>query len=57
MIVEFKYEIGQTVTIKALKVEGIVNAVTKDKDGLCYAIIYWWDGKRNREWLLEIELT
>ncbi len=57
MTVEFKYETGQKVIIKALNIKGIVNAVTKDKDGLCYAIIYWWDGRRNREWILEIELT
>lgn len=51
-----KFEIGQTVRIKALKIEGTVTAFLRDSEGFQMKVVYWWEGNRKAEWLFEFEI-
>ena len=56
-IVEFKYDIGDEVKIKAVSVNARVNAMLLDSTGVQYHVIYWDDGERRLEWVYEWELS
>jgi len=55
-IVRFRYKIGENVLILALDLYGKIFARCDRGNYHEYRVIYWSDGKRNDEWLLESEL-
>jgi hypothetical protein len=56
--VKFKFHIGESVFIKALEtIKGTVLARCDRGNFKDYRIIYWYNGTRHDEWLLENELS
>lgn len=53
--IEFQYDIGDNIKIKAIEIEGRIDAMLFDSGGCQYRVIYWYDGKRNQLWLYEWE--
>lgn len=56
MTVDFKYGVGDVVMIKALSMQGHVDAMSVDRLGLMYRVVWWWECKRNTEWLYDWEI-
>lgn len=54
--VNFVYDIGDAVTIKALKLDATVIGLMRDSDGTSYRIVYWADGERRVEWVFAWEI-
>ena len=53
----FLYEIGQTVTVLPLNCAGhVTQRCDRGAGQHDYQVVYWWDGKRQVEWLLLHEL-
>lgn len=53
---EFAHNIGDTVIIKDIEMQGRVDAVMQDVSGQRFQIIYWWNGSRNSVWMNEWEI-
>lgn len=53
---EFEFGIGAKVTIKAISVPGIVDAVMSTTGGSEYRVVYWWNGGRLSQWVYASEL-
>ena len=47
----FDFAIGQDVVIKELSVRGRVDGISVDSASVRYAVVYWLNGKREREHL------
>lgn len=56
MIIEFKFTIGQRVTIIEIKRPGIVTGMSFDEVGRQIRVAYWNDGKRCTDWMYETEV-
>ena len=56
MIIETKYDLLEVVHIKALDLDGIVDAISYNTYGLTYEVIYWYNSVRQSEWVYEFEL-
>ena len=58
MTIEAKCSLGDTVRIKALEgADGVCVSIWVTSIGLQYELVYWNDGKREKEYFLEFELT
>ena len=56
MTVDFTFEIGQSVKIKAIGMIGVVDSLTIDINGKQYRVVYWNDGSRCSVWMYEWEI-
>lgn len=54
--VEFEYDLGQAVRIKAIDMVGRVDSLSLDNNGHTYRVVYWNDGSRNQVWMYDWEL-
>lgn len=54
--VEFEYEIGAPVRIKAIDMNGKVDSLSLDNNGKMYRVVYWSNCTRNQVWMYEWEL-
>ena len=54
--VEYRFNIGDTVEIKAIGMLGRVDAAMTSKDGEEYRVAYWNDGQRHSVWLYHWEI-
>ena len=57
MKVDYKWGIGDRVTVAEITRPAVVDAVMSSKGAVEYRIIYWDDGVRNVVWVYEWELT
>lgn len=53
---EFEFGVGASVTVKAIAVPAIVDAVMFTTGGSEYRVVYWWDGGRRSQWVYGSEL-
>jgi len=56
MTVDFEYEIGQMVKVKAIGMLGSVDSLSLDCNGKQYRVVYWNDGQRHSVWMYGWEL-
>lgn len=54
--VEFEYDLGQAVRIKAIDMIGRVDSLSLDNNGHTYRVVYWNDGARCQAWMYDWEL-
>ena len=54
--VEFEYDIGQSVKVKAVEMLGRVDSLSLDNNGKMYRVVYWNDGVRQQVWMYEWEI-
>lgn len=54
--VEFDFDIGQTVRIKAISMTGRVDSLSLDNNGKTYRVVYWNDGSRSQVWMYDWEI-
>lgn len=57
MVLESKFDIGQSVTVIAVKMAGHVDSILWDSCGTQYRVVYWNDGKREAVWMYEWEIA
>jgi len=55
-VVEFKYDVGEEVKVKAINVLGKIDSLSFDIQGTMYRVIYWDDGSRNQTWMYDWEI-
>lgn len=53
----FEFGVGQDVVVKALSAPGFVDGVTQDIQGRRYAVVYWLNGKRERDFVYAHEIA
>lgn len=51
-----KFDLDEPVTITAIDVKGFVDAIQFDRNETTYAVVYWYDGHRQRVWCSSREL-
>ncbi len=56
MTVTVPYDYGDVVTIKALDIDAIVDAVKVNAGGAEIGVAYWWNGERRSIWVLPVEI-
>lgn len=56
MNTQTKFQLLETVAIKALEQNGIVERVMFDSVGTKYEVSYWFNGERKSVWCLDCEL-
>lgn len=54
--VEFKYDVAESVYIKAIEMRGTIDALCLDVNGIQYRVIYWFNGTRSATWLYDWEI-
>lgn len=54
--VEYRYDIGASVRIKAIDLNGKVDSLSLDNNGKMYRVVYWSNCTRNQVWMYEWEL-
>ena len=54
--VEFGYDIGAPVRIKAIDMNGKVDSLSLDNNGKMYRVVYWSNCTRNQVWMYEWEI-
>jgi hypothetical protein len=54
--VNFTYDIGDRVKVKALEMVGRVDSLSLDANGLTYRVVYWNNGNRLQTWMYEWEI-
>ena len=47
--VEYAYDVGDRVLIRAIELEGVVDGLMTDGGGASYRVVYWNDGERHVE--------
>jgi hypothetical protein len=57
MVLESKFDIGQQITVIAVKMCGCVDSILWDSAGTQYRVVYWNDGKREAVWMYEWEIA
>ena len=55
--IQFTFRIGQKITVIPLQLPGVVLGRADRGAWREYRIVYWSDGKRYDDWLLEEEIT
>ena len=50
-VVEFDYDIGNRVRVKAVEMCGQVDSMSLDAQGPMYRVVYWNDGQRYSQWM------
>ena len=53
---EFAFPIKADVTLKAIRVKGVIDSISKDITGNQYRVVYWNDGARCSTWVYEWEI-
>lgn len=53
---EFAFPIKAEVTIKAIRVKGVIDSLSKDNCWNQYRVVYWNDGARCSTWVYEWEI-
>ena len=53
----FEFAVGQEVEVKALAAQGFVDGVSRDSTRSRYTVVYWLNGKRERECLYAHEIA
>ena len=57
-VCDFKFDIGESVTVLSVNVPGrITQRCDRGAGQHDYQTVFWMDGKRQVEWLLEWELS
>ena len=56
MNIQFDYDIGQQVKVKAVEMLGRVDSLSLDNNGKMYRIVYWNDGSRYQVWMYDWEI-
>jgi hypothetical protein len=54
--VSFEFGLHQHVRIKAVKVEGFVDALDASDKGITHRVVYWMNGSRCETWMYGHEL-
>lgn len=54
--VEFEYDIGTPVRIKAIDMNGKIDSLSLDNNGKMYRVVYWNDGSRCQVWMYDWEI-
>jgi hypothetical protein len=54
--VSVAYAVGSRVTIHAIGHPGIVEEISIGRHGTSYRVAWWWEGKRQSEWVNDTEL-
>ena len=55
-MVEFEYDIGDEVLIKAINIIGKIDSLTLDNNGKMFRVIFWNDGSRHSIWMYSFEI-
>jgi hypothetical protein len=56
MRVDFAYDIGQQVKIKAIETVGRVDALSHNINGQMYSVVFWNNGERYNSWMFDWEI-
>jgi hypothetical protein len=56
MKIDFKFQLGQTVTLKEINRPGLIDACALFDVGVQYRVAYWNNGDRKTEWVYEGEI-
>lgn len=51
-----KYNLHSEVTIKAIKMPGVIDSISWGINGMEYRVVYWNDGHRESVWMYEGEI-
>jgi hypothetical protein len=54
--ITFKYELGQTIKIKAIGMPGQIDALSFGPNGEEFRVVYWNNGQRYSVWMYDWEI-
>jgi hypothetical protein len=54
--VNFKYDLQQTVRVKAIGITGKIDSMLTGVNGEEYRVVYWYNGERKAVWMYDWEI-
>jgi len=54
--VKFNFDIHDAVKLVDINIDGYIDSLIKDVNGLQYRVVYWNDGTRKSTWVYEREI-